>query len=207
MYSRLDRAHRALPVILGVVTLADVGVLLVWDAFPQMVSGAEPRLSRGVFAGDDCCRLSGLPGGSPASGQGTYQGGSAGGCFSVLGGQPVLAGFAAGHAVQRHCDRAVCLRCFPGDDRLAADLAGRLVCRNLRGGQASRTGCDSFLVKWVSRLRLAEPLIWRGIFEGRIPVFWYASSQRNGELFPAIILITTSLVINGLRSPFCTRFF
>jgi hypothetical protein len=35
MYNRLDRAHRALPVILGVVTLADVGVLLVWDAFPQ----------------------------------------------------------------------------------------------------------------------------------------------------------------------------
>ena len=34
MYSRLDRAHRALPVILGVVTLADVGVLLVWDASP-----------------------------------------------------------------------------------------------------------------------------------------------------------------------------
>ena len=35
MYNRLDRAHRALPVILGVVTLADVAVLLVWDAFPQ----------------------------------------------------------------------------------------------------------------------------------------------------------------------------
>jgi uncharacterized membrane protein len=35
MYNRLDRAHRALPVILGVVTLADVVVLLVWDAFPQ----------------------------------------------------------------------------------------------------------------------------------------------------------------------------
>jgi predicted membrane metal-binding protein len=35
MYSRLDRAHRALPVILGVVTLVDVGLLLVWDVFPQ----------------------------------------------------------------------------------------------------------------------------------------------------------------------------
>ena len=34
MYIRLDRAHRALPVILGVVTLADVAVLFVWDAFP-----------------------------------------------------------------------------------------------------------------------------------------------------------------------------
>lgn len=36
MYSRLDRAHRALPVIFGIVTLADVAVLLVWDAFPQI---------------------------------------------------------------------------------------------------------------------------------------------------------------------------
>jgi hypothetical protein len=36
MYSRLDRAHRALPVVLGVVTLASVGVLLVWDVFPQL---------------------------------------------------------------------------------------------------------------------------------------------------------------------------
>jgi hypothetical protein len=36
MYSRLDRAHRALPVILGIVTLASVGVLLVWDVVPQL---------------------------------------------------------------------------------------------------------------------------------------------------------------------------
>ncbi len=34
MYIRLDRAHRALPVILGVITLASVVVLLAWDAFP-----------------------------------------------------------------------------------------------------------------------------------------------------------------------------
>jgi len=34
MYIRLDRGRRALPVILGIVTLVDVGVLLVWDAFP-----------------------------------------------------------------------------------------------------------------------------------------------------------------------------
>jgi hypothetical protein len=36
MYIRLDRAHRALAVILGILTLADVGVLFVWDAFPQI---------------------------------------------------------------------------------------------------------------------------------------------------------------------------
>ena len=35
MYIRLDRVHRALPVILGVVTLAAAGVLLTWDALPE----------------------------------------------------------------------------------------------------------------------------------------------------------------------------
>ena len=34
MYRRLDRAHRAAPVILGVITLLGVGVLLTWDLFP-----------------------------------------------------------------------------------------------------------------------------------------------------------------------------
>jgi hypothetical protein len=36
MYIRLDRAHRALPVSLGLVTLMGVAVLFVWDAFPRM---------------------------------------------------------------------------------------------------------------------------------------------------------------------------
>src|ERR1700722_12258419 len=36
MYIRLDRTRRALPVVLGVVTLASVGVLFAWDAFPTM---------------------------------------------------------------------------------------------------------------------------------------------------------------------------
>jgi len=35
MYIRVDRAHRALPVIIGVITLVDVAILLVWDVFPQ----------------------------------------------------------------------------------------------------------------------------------------------------------------------------
>jgi hypothetical protein len=36
MYSRLSKAHRAIPKILGICTLASVGVLLVWDAFPRL---------------------------------------------------------------------------------------------------------------------------------------------------------------------------
>ncbi len=36
MYIRLDRTHRALPAILGVLALASVAVLLVWDAFPGL---------------------------------------------------------------------------------------------------------------------------------------------------------------------------
>ena len=35
MYSRLDRAHRAIAVIAGVITLASCAVLLLWDAFPS----------------------------------------------------------------------------------------------------------------------------------------------------------------------------
>jgi hypothetical protein len=31
---RLDRAHRAIPVIIGTITLATVAVLLAWDVFP-----------------------------------------------------------------------------------------------------------------------------------------------------------------------------
>ena len=35
MYNRLDRAHRAVSVILGIVTLASVALLFVWDAVPR----------------------------------------------------------------------------------------------------------------------------------------------------------------------------
>lgn len=38
MYIRLDRAHRAVAVALGVLTLASVGVLLAWDGAPRMFS-------------------------------------------------------------------------------------------------------------------------------------------------------------------------
>jgi len=36
MKLRLDRAHRALPVALGIVTLASAVVLLLWDAVPRV---------------------------------------------------------------------------------------------------------------------------------------------------------------------------
>ncbi|MFY9853359.1 MAG: hypothetical protein WAK26_05725 [Terracidiphilus sp.] len=36
MYIRFDRARRALPAILGLLTLASVGVLFAWDAFPRL---------------------------------------------------------------------------------------------------------------------------------------------------------------------------
>jgi hypothetical protein len=35
MYNRLDRAHRAMPLVLGVVTLISLGVLLGWDVNPK----------------------------------------------------------------------------------------------------------------------------------------------------------------------------
>ncbi len=36
MFNRMNRAHRIIPVILGVITLVSVAVLLAWDAFPQL---------------------------------------------------------------------------------------------------------------------------------------------------------------------------
>jgi hypothetical protein len=36
MYIRGHRDHRAIPVILGIVTLVGVAVLLIWDKFPRL---------------------------------------------------------------------------------------------------------------------------------------------------------------------------
>ena len=36
MRLRLDRAHRALPVVLGAITLASVAALFLWDAVPTL---------------------------------------------------------------------------------------------------------------------------------------------------------------------------
>jgi hypothetical protein len=46
MYTRLDRAHRAIPVVLGVVTLVSVAVLLAWDVNPKLF----PSKAHGVLA-------------------------------------------------------------------------------------------------------------------------------------------------------------
>jgi hypothetical protein len=35
MHKRLDRAHLAIPLVLGLVTLISVGVLLAWDVNPK----------------------------------------------------------------------------------------------------------------------------------------------------------------------------
>jgi hypothetical protein len=35
MYLRLNKAQRFLPVFLGIITLADVALLFIWDVFPQ----------------------------------------------------------------------------------------------------------------------------------------------------------------------------
>ena len=46
MDHRLNRAHRFLPVVLGVLTLAAVAVLFVWDGFPWLFpSGSHDLLA------------------------------------------------------------------------------------------------------------------------------------------------------------------
>ena len=45
MYSRLDRAHRALPAALGILALLSVAVLLAWDIVPaRFPAGAHAAL-------------------------------------------------------------------------------------------------------------------------------------------------------------------
>ncbi|HEY3237903.1 MAG TPA: hypothetical protein VGJ84_24500 [Polyangiaceae bacterium] len=46
MSTRLNRAHRAIPAMLGALTLASVGLLLAWDAFP----GLFPTRAHDVLA-------------------------------------------------------------------------------------------------------------------------------------------------------------
>jgi hypothetical protein len=36
MYTRLSRPRRAIPVVLGLVTLTSVGMLFAWDVFPRL---------------------------------------------------------------------------------------------------------------------------------------------------------------------------
>jgi hypothetical protein len=46
MYTRLDRVHRAVPVIIGVITVVAIGVLFTWDALP----GYFPNRAHDVLA-------------------------------------------------------------------------------------------------------------------------------------------------------------
>jgi hypothetical protein len=51
MRIRLDRKHRTPAVILGIITLADVVVLLVWDAFPSVFpAGSHDALGAASLA-------------------------------------------------------------------------------------------------------------------------------------------------------------
>jgi hypothetical protein len=60
MFTRIDRTHRALPVLLGILTLAGVAVLLLWDAVPAIFPARGPRFSWGISAGHDRAGLPGL---------------------------------------------------------------------------------------------------------------------------------------------------
>ncbi len=46
MYTRLDRAHRAIPVALGIIAIASVGMLFVCDAYPTNFSANAHNVLR-----------------------------------------------------------------------------------------------------------------------------------------------------------------
>ena len=115
---------RVLALILGVVALAGAVLLLILDVEPSLF----PRASHGILAAFAVNRT-GLPDLSVdarAGADGDGEGDPAGGCISVLGSKPVLAGLAAGGAIQRHCDWAFC--------------AGRVLCdlRLVSGAESTK---------------------------------------------------------------------
>jgi hypothetical protein len=72
MYIRLNRTHRVLPVILGVVALASVAVLLAWDAFPRLfparahdILASFPLAMIALFVLDVFLVIAGWPATSP----------------------------------------------------------------------------------------------------------------------------------------------
>jgi hypothetical protein len=109
------------------------------------VSRCEPYAFCRVFPGHDRVRLPAFPGGASAGGHGMGQGCPAGGGFSILGREPVVAQSAAGVLVQRCGDRALCPGCISGDREPVAGIEGQLFCRE--------RGTSRVPVRWKLRLR------------------------------------------------------
>jgi O-antigen ligase len=121
MYSRLDRTHRVLPVIFGVVTLAGVGVLFVWDALPRMF----PAGSHDFLAAFPLVLI--------AFAYLAYQIAHRPARMEFAKAVMLAAAFLFWAANQLHSDRALRPGCISGDRWLAGDFAGRVLCRNVRG--------------------------------------------------------------------------
>jgi len=99
MYKRLDRAHRAIPLLFGVVTLISVGVLLAWHVNPKFFpTRAHDFLAAFPLAMIAIAYL--LYQSAPASGKGIHKGDHAGSCFSLLGCQSTLVRFTPSDSVQ-----------------------------------------------------------------------------------------------------------
>ncbi len=88
---RLDRAGRAIPAIIGAITLATVAVLFAWDAFPARFPPRAHDVLGALPLGPDRPGLSRVPGHPPPRAARTRKGDHAGGCLPLLGGEPALA--------------------------------------------------------------------------------------------------------------------
>lgn len=131
MYLRLNRVHRTFPVVLGVVTLASVGVLLTWDIDPRLFAArAHDFLAAFPLAMIAFAYLL-LPSGTQASARGSGEGDSAGDCVSLLGSQSAVAQSSPGDAFQRYCDCAFCIGCVFSHGRLAEHVTGPVLCEDL----------------------------------------------------------------------------
>ena len=98
---RLDRIHRALPLIVGALTLAVVVLLIAWDVVPWIVScKSAPTTARGASAGNDRPSLSCVSSGAAASADRVAKGNSSRACILMLVGQINSAG-RPGNVVER----------------------------------------------------------------------------------------------------------
>ena len=127
MYKRLDRAHRAMPLVLGVVTLISLGVLLAWDVNPKFF----PARAHDFLAAFPLAMI--------AIAYLLYQSAHRPSAKEFLKAmmlavaflfccQSTLARFTPSDSLQRHCHCALCPRCVFGDDRLADDFPRRILC-------------------------------------------------------------------------------
>jgi hypothetical protein len=123
MYKRLDRAHHAMSLVLGVLTLVSLGLLLAWNVNPKFF----PIRAHGFLAAFPLAMI--------AIAYLLYQSAHRLSAKELLKAmmlavacQSTLARFTPSDYLQRHCHCALRPRYLFGHSRLAGDFPRRVFC-------------------------------------------------------------------------------